>query len=193
MFAFGSPMQPADSAAAGAAAGAAATAGPAHAAGPTPVPSTLPPGTAMSTDTARGATFTAAFSAMSIDATPAAFGSSTGQEPWAFRGARAASLTGKRLFDTPSSAGADSSSPNPFASWGAASGADGSAGRAGADPVPFPGFGGAAPDSAAGSSSPGFAFNPGGCPVRLVAATTAVWSAWVLSLSVDIVTPRVYI
>lgn len=168
MFAFGSPMLQAGNAAA-AAAGAAA--GPAQGAGNTPAPSTLPPGSAMSMDTTLP-DFTAAFSAMSVDAATPAFGSnnSSGQA-WAFPGPRAAAVTGKRLFDTPSSAGGDSSTPSHFGSWGRPGAGDSSAqqaaggagaSRVGANPVPFPGFGGAQ-DGAAGVSSPaeGFAFNPG--------------------------------
>jgi hypothetical protein len=179
MFAFGSPMQQA---------GSAGTA-PAQAAGNTPVPSTLPPGTAMSTDTAMPADFTAAFSAMSVDAATPAVGSGSSSQPWAFRGPRAAAVTGKRLFDTPSTAGADSSTPSPFGSWGRgnAAGEGGSAqqacggsNRAGAGPVPFTGFGStvnqdtAAAAAATGSASPAsgsFSFNQGGC----VAAHGAPW------------------
>lgn len=144
MFPFGSPRQQA---------GAAGTAPAQPGAGPTPAPSTLPPGSAMSVDTNLQTAFTAAFSAMSVDATPAP--------------PRAAAVTGKRLFDTPSSAGSDST-PSPFGgSWGrAAAGEGGSAqqgtgvGRAAGEPVPFPGFGGAAQDGT-GSPAGGFSFNPG--------------------------------
>lgn len=170
LFAFGSPMQPAGSAAAaGAAAGAS---GPALGTGSTPAPSTLPPGSAMSMDTTLPEAFTAAFSAMSVDAATPAFGTnSASSQQWAFKGPRAAAVTGKRLFDTPSSAGGDSSSPSPFGSWGGPGAGSGSAQQAGgagtsrgaAEPVPFPGFG-AAQEGPAGASSPagGFAFNPGG-------------------------------
>jgi hypothetical protein len=178
MFAFGLPMQQAGEA--GAAGGAAAAGAAAGAAGATPAPSTLPPGSAMSMDTSLPTAFTAAFSAMSVDAaTPAAFGtnSSAGgsSQQWAFRGPRAAAVTGKRLFDTPSSAGGpgdSSSAPSPFGSWGRPGAQDGSAqqpaapsgaSRGGANPVPFPGFGGAQDGTVPGVSSPagGFAFNPG--------------------------------
>lgn len=158
VFAFGSPMQQAE--------GAAAT--PAQASGSTPA---MPPGTAMSTDTNLPAGFTAAFSAMSVDAATPSFGSS---QSWDFRGPRAAAVTGKRLFETPSSAGGDGgSTPSPFGSWGRPGAEQGSAqqeaggtgSRPGPEPVPFPGFGGAMQqDGAGGSSSPAggnIAFQPG--------------------------------
>lgn len=137
----------------------------------------LVPGTAMSTDSGTVLPdFTAAFSAMSVDAaTPAAFG---------VRGGRAAAVTGKRLFDTPSSAGAESGgTPSPFGfsgqpaaeQRGAAAQHSPAGGPAGvrAAPVPFPGFGHVTQQDAAGggsntnnssSGSPagsGFAFNAG--------------------------------
>jgi hypothetical protein len=146
----------------------------------------LPPGSAMSMDTTVPG-FTAAFSAMSVDAaTPSFSSNNSSSQAWAFPGPRAAAVTGKRLFDTPSSAGGDSSTPSPFGSWGRPGAGDGSAqqaaggagaSRVGANPVPFPGFGGAQ-DGAAGVSSPagGFAFNPGvscqhsDCELRAAAA-----------------------
>jgi hypothetical protein len=168
----------------------------------------------MSTDTAlptfragggaatNAAAFTAAFSAMSLD-TPGFFAagsasasggaSSTGvgidgahMPP---RGPRAAAVPGKRLFQTPSSAGGSmldsptgfTPSPVPFGGVGftpsplagsnvgtggsngdsaAADAAAAAAGRAGLEKVPFPGFGAAAGGDA--SSSPdGFSFNLG--------------------------------
>ena len=154
MFAFGSPMP-------------ASASGAAAAGGPTPAP----PGTAMSTDSTAPASFGGAFTAMSVDAATPAFGSSSNGQPWAFRAGRAAAFTGKRLFDTPSSVGADGSAPSPLGSWGRQ--ADGTAGqspaaagsRAAAEPVPFTGFGPAPQDaSSGGSTSPpagGFSFNLG--------------------------------
>jgi hypothetical protein len=152
----------------------------------------------MSTDTAlpafragggggNPAAFTAAFSAMSLD-TPAFFAagsagnsggaSSTGVGiDGAHRpppGLRAAAVPGKRLFETPSSAGGSmldspsgfTPSPVPFGGvgftpsplGGSNAGASSSTG-AGLEKVPFPGFGAASssPDGAAG----GFSFNLG--------------------------------
>lgn len=192
VFAFGSPMQQAE--------GAAAT--PAQASGSTPA---MPPGTAMSTDTNLPAGFTAAFSAMSVDAATPSFGSS---QSWDFRGPRAAAVTGKRLFETPSSAGGDGSTPSPFGSWGrpgaeagsAQQEAGGTGSRPGPEPVPFPGFGGAMQqDRPGGSSSPAggnIAFQPGApqqtfgtvwCRALAAAQMHAPRSTCVETLCVDMV------
>jgi hypothetical protein len=108
------------------------------------------------------------------------------------RGPRAAAVPGKRLFQTPSSAGGSmldsptgfTPTPVPFGGVrftpsplggsnagatgsndsSAAAAADGAAGRAGLEKVPFPGFGSAAADAGSspdGTAAVGFSFNLG--------------------------------
>lgn len=173
----------------------AAAAGAATAAGAPP--GTVPPGSAMSTDTAMptfkgGATaapFTAAFSAMSLD-TPVMFGASTSstagrQDSLPLRGPRAAAVAGKRLFQTPSSAGGSADSPSGFTpspmpfgaapspssagaagdtGQAAAAGSEGSGtGRAAGWEVKFPDLGAAAGEANSPGVAGGLRFSLGEC------------------------------